>query len=185
MTWTFLSFLFLVAGLLAVFCWSLLRATRSSLSSRRLAPGEHLSPLHVAHFPQIRQSLSKADLDFLAAQGSRRLARRARTERRRVALRYVAALHSDFRRLLQLARVLAALSPEVVAQQEAERIWLAVRFECRYRMVRAMLLLGSTPRHQLLRITQMTGTLSARLDSAMAEMGERAAQMWDFVSASD
>lgn len=51
-----------------------------------------------------------------------------RRERRKVALAYLSALRAEFERLLDTARIIAALSPEVVAGQEFERLILAVNF---------------------------------------------------------
>ncbi|MBZ5540284.1 MAG: hypothetical protein LAN61_07160 [Acidobacteriia bacterium] len=176
MTWTFLSFVLLVAALLALLGWSLRQSRGQPHPSVQLSLGADSLLHHAVHFPQIRQALSPADWAFLAARGTAKLARRATADRRRAAIEYLDALHRDLRGLLWLARVLAALSPEVAARQEAERLWLAVCFECRYQMVRGMFLLGLRPQWQLQRVTEMVGALSARLDAAMAEMGERALQ---------
>jgi len=176
MTWAFLSFVLLVAALLALLGWSFRQSRGQPHPPVQLAFGTDSLLQHAVHFPQIRQALSPADWAFLTARGTAKLARRATADRRRAAIEYLDALHRDLRGLLWLARVLAALSPQVAARQEAERLWLAVRFECRYQMVRGMFLLGLRPQWQLQRVTEMVGALSARLDAAMAEMGERALQ---------
>ncbi|MBZ5703006.1 MAG: hypothetical protein LAN84_14320 [Acidobacteriia bacterium] len=145
MTWALLSFVLLAAVLLALLGWSLRLSGGQSHPPVQLALGTDALLHHAIHFPQIRQALSPADGAFLAARGSAKLARRAAAERRRAALEYLDTLHQDLRGLLWLARVLAARSPEVAARQEGQRLWLAVRFECRYRLVRGMFLLGLTP----------------------------------------
>ncbi|MBZ5526621.1 MAG: hypothetical protein LAN71_01790 [Acidobacteriia bacterium] len=176
MTWTVISFVVLVGLLLAILSWSLRESAEDSPARMKLVPGTG-SPLHNAlYYPQVRQTFSEEDLNYLQERGSPKLARRARAERQRVALEYVKAIHHDFRSLLQIARVLATLSPKVVAGQEAERFRLAVEFELRYRCVRLMLLAGISPQWQLLKIVQTVGTLSTRLDAAILEMGERAVQ---------
>jgi hypothetical protein len=182
MTWTFLSFALIVAALLVLLGWSLRQSGGQSHPPVQLDLGTDSLLHHAVHLPQIRQALSPADWAFLAARGSAKLARRAAADRRRAAIEYLDALHRDLHGLLWLARVLAALSPEVAARQEAERLWLAVRFECRYQMVRGMFLLGFTPQRQLQRVTEVVGALSARLDAAMAEMGERAVQALESAS---
>jgi len=182
MSWTFLSFVLIVAALLVLLGWSLRQSSGQSHPPVRLAFGTDSVLHHAVHLPQIRQALSPADWAFLSARGSAKLARRAAVDRRRAAIEYLDALHRDLQGLLWLARVLAALSPEVAARQEAERLWLAVRFECRYQMVRGMVRLGLTPQRQLQRVTEMVGSLSARLDAAMAEMGERAVQALETAS---
>ena len=176
MSWTVLSFVVLVGLLLAILAWSLRESPEDSPARMKLVLGTG-SPVHNAlYYPQVRQAFSEEDLNYLQERGSPQLARRARAERRRVALEYVKAIHQDFRSLLQIARVLATLSPKVVAGQEAERFRLAVEFELRYHFVRLMLLAGISPQWQLLKIVQTVGTLSARLDAAILEMGERAGQ---------
>lgn len=176
MTWTVISIVVLVGFLLVLLAWSLHKSAPDSPAPRKLVLGTG-SPLHNAlYYPQVRQSLSEEDLKYLEERGSPRLARHAGSERRRVALAYVQAIHQDFRSLLQLARVLAALSPKVVAGQEAERLRLAVEFEFRYQCVRLMLLAGVSPHGQLFQIVQTVGTLSTRLDAAIVEMGERASR---------
>ena len=70
---------------------------------------------------------------------SREVRRRVRHERRRVALAYLAALRGDFQSLLRMANVIAALSPEVAAVHEFERLRLTAKFAWQYEMIRWML----------------------------------------------
>ncbi len=174
MTWALLSFLFLAGGLLVLFAWSLYQPRKHSPSTLPAAVSDHSPRRHAPHLAQIRQSLSPDDLAFLTTRGSRRVARRVAAERRHTAIRYVEVLHEDFRSLVQMGRVLASLSPAIKGREEAERLWLAARFECRYQIVRAMLLLRGSPVMQLQQMTQIVGSLSRRLDAEMAEWGERA-----------
>ena len=64
---------------------------------------------------------------------SREVRRRVRHERRRVA--YLAALRGDFQSLSRMARVIAALSPEVAAVHEFERLCLMAKFAWQYEMI--------------------------------------------------
>src|SRR5258708_18207781 len=91
---------------------------------------------HVIYLPQIRQAFATTDYEFLSERASREVQRRVRRERRGVALAYLAALRGDFQSLLRMARVIAALSPEVVAVQEFERLFLTVMFSLRYQITR-------------------------------------------------
>jgi len=172
LSWAFLGVLGLAAILAALFAWSLYGARGGHLDTW---PDERSSQDNPAHFSPIRQCLSEEDISFLEARGSPRLARRARAERRAAAILYVEALHGDFRKVLQVGRQLALLSPEVAGEQEAERFWIAVRFECRYQMVRGLLRLGASPLEQLERMTEVVGVFSHRLDMAIAALGEQAA----------
>ncbi len=182
MTPNFLIFVGLALALLAILAWSMRRSHSPRRAAEPLSLTLNLSACHVIHFPPIRQSLSLADSRFLEQQGSPQLAHRVRVERIRVARQYVSSVHQDFSQLLAVARTLAALSPRVGARQEAKRLWLGVQFECRYQFVRGMLLLGGVPSLQLERMTQTVGTLSARMDAAIAELGERASLAMEMAS---
>jgi len=130
---------------------------------------------HPTYFPLIRQAMSHADLGFLAERGSARLVRRAHRERQRIALSYLEELRGDFERLLRLARVIAVLSPEVQATQEFERLRLSLRFSWRYQTVLWALRFGLLLLPQLCSLSVMVSELAARQESAMNELGERAA----------
>jgi hypothetical protein len=136
---------------------------------------EDLSRRHVLFLPQIRQALAPQDLLFLASHGSKKLARRVRNERRRVALAHLAAVQADFRKLLKLARLVALLSPEVVAVREFEQLRLNCEFSLRCQWIRARLILGPTPFFQLNGLSSIVSGLSVRLETAITELGERAA----------
>ena len=143
---------------------------------------EDLSRRHVVFLPQIRQALAPQDFSFLASHGSKKLVRRVRNERRRVALAYLAAVQADFRRLLKLARLVALLSPEVVAVREFEQFRLSCEFSLRCQWIRARLILGPTPFSQLNGLSSMVSGLSVRLETAITELGERAALASEFAS---
>lgn len=176
MNWTVLSIVIIVSLLLTILFWSLRETGEDSAARMKLVLGTG-APIHTAlYFPQVRQAFNEADIAHLERRGSPELARRARAERRQVTLDYLKAIHQDFRSLLQIGRVLATLSPQVAAEQEAERFRMAVEFELRYQYVRLMLLTGISPQWHLLKIVQTVGTLSARLDAALLELAERAAQ---------
>src|SRR6266702_4490291 len=66
--------------------------------------------------------------------GSSGVQRRIRRERVGIALAYLAALRGDFESLVRMARVIALLSPEVVATREFERLRLIAKFVWRYQM---------------------------------------------------
>lgn len=172
MTWVLLSFLILAALLLAALVWALRGIAASPDTPNPPALPAEPGQIHTIHFSQVRQLLSSDDLDFLTSKCSPRLAKYVRRDRRLITLDYLDALHRDFRGLLQLARALATLSPEVALQDERERFWLAVRFECRYAVTRALLLLGLSPLPQLRRMIQMVGSLGLRLDTTLARLGE-------------
>jgi hypothetical protein len=130
---------------------------------------------HATYLPQIRQALAVADYDFLAKEAPREVQRRVRRERRAVALAYLAALREDFHTLLRMARVIAALSPEVAAAQEFETMRLTVKFLWRYETIRWKLVVGFAPLPQLHGLSDLVSGLSARIEAALRDLGERAA----------
>jgi hypothetical protein len=168
-------FAILVVILLLLLGWAFYGSRRRGEKHPDTLVLEDLSRRHVVFLPQIRQALAPQDFSFLASQGSRKLVRRVRNERRRVALAYLAAVQADFRRLLKLARLVALLSPEVVAVREFEQFRLSCEFSLRCQWIRARLILGPTPFSQLNGLSSMVSGLSVRLETAVAELGERAA----------
>jgi hypothetical protein len=136
---------------------------------------EEPSRQHATYFGVIRQAMSEEDLAFLASRGPVRLVRRAHKERQRIAMLYLAELRTDFERLLRLARVIAVLSPQVAAAHEFERLRLTVRFSWRYRMVLLGLYAGLLLLPQLSGLSQIVSELAFRMETAMKDLGERAA----------
>jgi hypothetical protein len=174
------SILFLagaVAALLALLFWAARPPRRQdqpappSLESMEEEPARQ----HATYFGVIRQAMSEEDLAFLATRGPVRLVRRAHKERQRIALLYLADLRADFERLLRLARVIAVLSPEIPASHEFERLRLTVRFSWRYQLVRLGLYAGLLLLPQLSGLSQLVSELAFRMESAMKDLGERAA----------
>ncbi|HEY4818557.1 MAG TPA: hypothetical protein VIH67_14090 [Candidatus Acidoferrum sp.] len=165
-----------VAALLALLFWAL-RGPRQKNHAGAPSLESIQEPVrqHATYFGVIRQAMSEEDFEFLAARGPVRLVRRAHKERQRIALLYLADLRADFERLLRLARVIAALSPEIAASHEFERLRLSIRFSWRYQMVLLGLYAGLLLLPQLSGLSQIVSELAFRMESAMKELGERAA----------
>ena len=130
---------------------------------------------HVTYFPQVRQAMDREDSAFLASRASQVLSRRVRRERRNIALAYLACLRGDFLKLWRLARVIASMAPQVGAAQELERLRLGLAFSWRYEMIRMKFLLGFAPLPELGSLSEVVSRLSIRLETAMKDLGERAA----------
>ena len=137
---------------------------------------ENLFPVHCRHFPQIRQALSRADMEFLRGRASGRTLREWRSERRNVLRQFLAGLGQDFARLDRLARTVAALSPEVSREREMERLWLSVRFLVIYRLVSLRLAAGVAPLPQVVRLTELVGSFAAQVETRMAALGQTASR---------
>ena len=161
--------------LLAVLVAVLRDPSRADRAEVDAGSSEESSRQHVIYFPQMRQAMSAEDFAFVAARGSNRLASRIRRERRRVALVYLSYLHRDFLKLWRLARVIAAMSPQVGLSQEIARLRLGLLFSLRYQMVRVKFYLGFSPLPELGSLSEAVSRLAMRLDTAMRDLGERAA----------
>lgn len=161
----------LLAGLLI---WSLRRAGKRKPISNELVLGDFVCE-HIAYLPQIRQSLLDQDIHFLSGKGHRRLAQKIRRERRKITLAYLDALRNDFDQLLNLARVVAVLSPELVPGQEWKRLQLTMIFAVKYRVLRTRLLLGGSVSEPLCGLSMVVSKLAIDMERAITELGERAA----------
>jgi hypothetical protein len=166
------GFAVLLALLLA---WVLRDHRKFSEPGGGLGAAEDMDRRHVTYFPQVRQTMAAQDFAFLASRGSRALTRRVRKERRKIALAYLACLRSDFLKLWRLARVIASMSTQVGASQELERFRLGLTFSWRYEMIRIKILFGFAPLPELGSLSDVVSRLSIRLETAMKELGERAA----------
>jgi len=185
MNFFLLFFVAAIGVLLALLIWSLrgpLGTGDRMLGSSSL---EEIGRKHVVFFPQIRQALAPQDFAFLAAHGSNKLARRVRRERRSVALAHLAALKEDFHKLLKLARVVALLSPKVMPLQEYEQFRLSLLFSVQCEWVRLKLLLGIAPLEPLSELSGLLSGLAVRLETAITELGERAALASELASSLD
>jgi hypothetical protein len=183
MNFFFYTFILAVAVLLFLLTWSLRvpkRRRASSLDPAVSLQGPDRS--HATYLPQIQRALAPADFEFLASRASAKLTSRVRKERRRIALIYLSAVQEDFQRLLRLARVIAVLSPEVSTAQESERLRLNVQFTLRCQMIRLRLLCGIATLPQLSGLSQMVSGFAVRMETAITELGERAALATELAS---
>jgi hypothetical protein len=179
---TVILFVGFVAILLLALGWALWEPReRKKLEADPRSLEEH-GQRHMNYLPQIRQAFAKTDYDFLSERAAREVQLRIRRERRGVALAYLAALRGDFQSLLRMARVVAALSPEVVAVHEFERLRLTAMFAWRYQMIRWRLLTGLAPMTQLAGLSDLVSGLSVRMEMAVQELGERAAAAAELAS---
>ena len=176
--------LWLVLGTTVALLLLLVWALRGGQQTRR-APGnlEDDVESHVQYIPQIQQALSDEDRQYLLTKGGARLMKAVERERRKATGEFLDALNGEFHRLLRLASIVAALSPEVEPMQEFERLRLTAVFQCRLQLVRARLRMGSAPSRELGELSDVVSRLNVRMESAMRILGERAALAADMLSA--
>lgn len=133
---------------------------------------EELFPLHCRHFPRMKHVLQQEDEKYLEHRASKRILRRWRAERRKIALEFLAGLREDFRNLNRLAREVAALSPHLSAGRERELFQLSLRFQALCVLVQWRLRFGFAPLSGLARLTEMVGNLAAGVESAIVSLEE-------------
>lgn len=168
-----LILLIVFALVLLVLLAGILRDPRRAIP-RSTAPESISERRHVTYFPQVRQAMSPQDFLFLTSRGFDGLARKVRSERRKIALEYLAYLRRDFLKLWRLARVIASMSPQVGTSQEIARLRLGLLFSLRYEMVRMKFYLGFSPLPELGALSEAVSRLAMRMETAMKELGERA-----------
>ena len=177
MTVQFLFFAGIAIALLLTLLWLLRRPATKSVQKglRAKVAIEELFPLHCRHFPQIRQVLSIGDEEFLRGRVSRQELKKWRAERRDVLRQFLLALGEDFVRLDRLARMVAALSPEISRAHETERVWLSLRFRVLYRLVNLRLYTGWSSLPQLTRLTEIVGSFAAQVEAGMTALEKTSA----------
>jgi hypothetical protein len=174
-TFAFIA-LFGFAFLLLILLASVLRGpSRVSMQDAAVDSMEIPDRAHVTFFPQIKQALAVQDSAYLASLGMNALANRVRKERRKIALAYLACMRNDFQRLWRLGRVISSMSPQVGTAQEFRRFQLGLAFSLRYEMIRIKLLIGFAPLTELGALSEVVSRLSIRMETAMQDLGERAA----------
>jgi hypothetical protein len=171
-------------SLAALLVWALRGASHRKTNDPRVNVFES-APRHLRNMAQIRQAMDSADLQYAEAKGGPRLSARIRRERRQVTLLYLAAIRRDFEQSLRVARVVAALSPEVSGSQEYERVRLSVVFSSRFYVVKLCLHLGNVAQPQMLALGQMSTSLAMQMEQTMARLGERAALAAELALQSD
>jgi hypothetical protein len=159
--------------LLLVMAWLAFSGTRRGPGFvRRGCPEQER--LHISYLRQIKQALSDSDFMYLDDLGYPALAKRIRKERRRIALGYLACLRVEFEKVLHLARMVAAMSPNVAVAQEVHGLRLNLGFSCRYYWIYFRLISGLAPQEAIGNLSNMVSALTVRMEEAMAELGERA-----------
>jgi len=131
---------------------------------------EKLQPLHCRHFPQISQLLRREDLTFIQRRVPVAMARAWKRQRRRVLRLYLNGLAEDFLRMERLARLIAALSPEISRKQEWQWLWMGLQFRVVFRLLSLRIVLGNPSLPQLARLTDFVASQAAELEVRMSQM---------------
>jgi hypothetical protein len=159
----------LTIALLGALYWLSRRAHRDSRGSDllRTLSADSLLPQHYKYFPQVCRALSAEDARFLQLRATAAVRRSARQARRTVALQFLTGLRHDYQKLDQLARVLASLAPSANQQREVQRVWLALQFGLRWRVVWLEIWSGAAPVTQLQLMAGFIGGLTAKMQASI------------------
>ena len=174
------TFFFIAAGIFAialvgVLVWALQGPRRKRKRAKEGLGVLRSAPQHLCSMGSIRQAFDPVDLKYVKEKAGSAVAKQVARERRHVAFLYLSAIRRDFEDLLQLARVVALLSPEVSGVHEYERLRLTIAFRARFQLLRFRFLLGDLALPELGSLGEMVTTLAVQMETAMAELGERAA----------
>ena len=178
---TFILFILLAVLLIAALVWAVRPPKRKLVSISEVLAAlseEH----HYSRLPQILQALQPEDTAFLRARGFAPLRRKIRSERGRIALLYLDCLQEEYMKLLEASGVVAAMSPELIALDEAKRFRLNLRFALGCRYLRWRLRLGLEPWRGFRLLSEMASGMALRLEGATSQIGERAAWSLEFSS---
>lgn len=174
MSITIILFILLAVLLIGTLVWAI-RPPKRKLASISDVLGALSEEHHYSRLPQILQALKPEDTAFLRARGFAPLRRRIRSERGRIALLYLDCLQEEYEKLLESSRVVAAMSPELIAMDEAERFKLNLRFALGCRYLRWKLRLGLEPWRGFGLLSEMSGGMALRLEMATSQIGDRSA----------
>ena len=162
--------------------WTALKPLPEETGGRRQDRMEDLLALHAQHFPQLRQTLTTLDDDYVRWKSSGEVERHLHEERRHVVESFLAGLAEDFGRLERLMRVVREMSPTEPGIQQCQRTGSRLQFRVNYRVASLAIhsaRLQSTNR--LARLTELVGNLSEHVEVSMARLvlsgGEQSPQM--------
>jgi hypothetical protein len=161
----------LIPLILLGLAWILGSPLEQEISLHPVGTIEDLLPLHSRHFPQLRQSLDPGDAHYIRRRVSQEVERFWCDARRQIVRDYLTGLAGDYARVLQLARIVDSLSPNLLKRTLVKRYWLALRFRFLYRAI-SVCMTGGGPAALpwIARLTDYVGSLSALEESAMGRL---------------
>ena len=121
---------------------------------------------HCLRISHVVQALQPEDTEFLRDTGQLALMQTLRRQRRQIALRYLDQLQEEFLELIEISRLLAVMSPEVIAMEEMERWKLSLAFAANCAFLRWKLRLGLQPLSGFTLLSGMAISIARQLDLA-------------------
>jgi hypothetical protein len=129
---------------------------------------------HASRISQVMQALQPEDTEYLRESGQVELMRTLRRQRKRIALHYLDQLREEFEMLLEISRVLAVMSPEVIGMEEMERWKLSLSFAATCAFLKWRLRLGLEPFSGFTLLSKMATDIVRQLDTATTRIAEAA-----------
>lgn len=129
---------------------------------------------HSSRMSHILQALEPHDTEYLRSAGQTALMHTIRRQRRVIALSYLQQLQEEFEMLLEISRVLAVMSPEVIAMEEMERWKLSLAFAANCAFLKWKLRLGLQPFSGFTLLSNMATSFARRLEAATTRIAEAA-----------
>jgi len=129
---------------------------------------------HSSRMSHILQALEPHDTEFLRSSGHAALMQTIRRQRRAIALSYLQQLQDEFEMLLEISRLLAVMSPEVMTMEELERWKLSLAFAANCAFLRWKLRLGLQPFSGFALLSNMAYSFARRLEAATTRIAEAA-----------
>ena len=161
-------FAILLVGLLS---WALRPPTHGSRPALDVFEALRQSR-HSARMSHILQALQPQDTEYLRSTGQAALMQTIRRQRKVIALNYLQQLQEEFEMLLEISRVLAVMSPEVIAMQEMERWKLSLAFAANCALLRWKLRLGLQPFSGFSLLSNMATSFDRNLEAATTRIAE-------------
>jgi len=127
---------------------------------------------HSSRMSHVLQALQPEDTEYLRGSGELALMRTLRRQRRLIALQYLDQLQKEFEMLLDISRVLAVMSPEVIGIEEMERWKLSLAFAATCAFLRWKLRLGLRPFSGFTLLAKMAADIARQLDAATTRIAE-------------
>jgi hypothetical protein len=127
---------------------------------------------HSSRMSHVMQVLKPEDTEYLRESGQVALMQTLRQQRRRIALGYLDQLQEEFEILLEISRVLAVMSPEVIGMEEMERWKLSLTFAAACAFQRWKLRLGLQPFSGFTLLSNMAAEIARQLDAATTRIAE-------------
>jgi len=120
-------------------------------------------PIHHHHFEEVDRRLAEYEETL----------RKVESDRRDVALKYLAHLRTDFENVARLLKLAAKFVPEITLRGEIERFWVCFRFRIEYRLVQLQVRLGVIPTVRLKVLTARVRLLAGSADQFLNDIARQ------------